>query len=261
MTGTSRVRQERGWSSTLPAWHRPLAVVAHPDDESFGLGAVLASFVAQGAAVGVLCLTHGEASTLHGTPGDLRTLRAHELTTAAKALGVESVELLYHPDGALANVDPALLTHQVTVAITRWQADGVVVFDADGVTGHPDHAAATRAVTRAGSRAGPAVLAWTLPESVASQLNSELGTAFTGRPDHGPAGIDLAITVHRDRQLQAVHSHPSQAVPGSALWRRLELLGEMEYLAWLPTGPAPIQAPGPHQRLVRTASNSAGKRA
>ena len=49
-----------------PPWRSVLAVVAHPDDESFGLGAVLAGFVDAGAAVAVLCFTHGESSTLHG---------------------------------------------------------------------------------------------------------------------------------------------------------------------------------------------------
>jgi hypothetical protein len=39
--------------------------------------------------------------------------------------------------------------------------------------------------------------------------------------------------VHRERQLQAVRAHPSQAVPGSVLWRRLELLGDREHLRWL----------------------------
>jgi hypothetical protein len=53
----------------LPRWDRVLAVVAHPDDESFGLGAVLAAVVGEGAEVGVLCLTHGEASTLTGSTG------------------------------------------------------------------------------------------------------------------------------------------------------------------------------------------------
>jgi len=53
----------------LPAWRQALVVVAHPDDETFGLGAVADRFT----AVHVLCFTHGEASTLnenHGTrPG------------------------------------------------------------------------------------------------------------------------------------------------------------------------------------------------
>ena len=60
---------------TLPAWRSVLVVVAHPDDESFGLGAVIDTLVSHGASVTVLCLTHGEASTLHGSTADLATLR------------------------------------------------------------------------------------------------------------------------------------------------------------------------------------------
>ena len=48
--------------TALPRWRRVLAVVAHPDDESFALGALLDRFVTAGAEVSVLCLTHGEAS-------------------------------------------------------------------------------------------------------------------------------------------------------------------------------------------------------
>jgi len=49
-------------TGVLPTWTSLLAVVAHPDDESFGLGAILDGFVVGGARVEVLCLTHGEAS-------------------------------------------------------------------------------------------------------------------------------------------------------------------------------------------------------
>ena len=59
----------------LPAWASVLAVVAHPDDESFGLGAVIDRLAAGGAAVHVLCYTHGEASTLNETRADLRSAR------------------------------------------------------------------------------------------------------------------------------------------------------------------------------------------
>ena len=40
--------------------------------------------VRSGAGVEVLCLTHGEASTLHGAPGDLASLRGAELAAAAE---------------------------------------------------------------------------------------------------------------------------------------------------------------------------------
>lgn len=33
--------------------------------------------------------------------------------------------------------------------------------------------------------------------------------------------------------VTAVIAHPSQAVPGSALWRRLERQGDTEHLTWL----------------------------
>jgi LmbE family N-acetylglucosaminyl deacetylase len=39
-------------------------VVAHPGDESFGFGAVIDRLATDGVGVRVLCLTHGEASTL-----------------------------------------------------------------------------------------------------------------------------------------------------------------------------------------------------
>src|ERR1035441_8861235 len=57
--------------TTLPAWALALVVIAHPDDESFGLGAVIDQLTAAGAAVHILCFTHGGASTLDQTQADL----------------------------------------------------------------------------------------------------------------------------------------------------------------------------------------------
>jgi len=55
----------------LPAWRSALAVVAHPDDETFGLGAVIDAMTSAGSAVHVLCFTRGEASTLNERNADL----------------------------------------------------------------------------------------------------------------------------------------------------------------------------------------------
>lgn len=217
-------------TDALPGWRRPLAVVAHPDDESFGLGAVLAEFVAAGATPAVLCFTHGEASTIHGVEGDLRVIRSAELAEAARLLGLAGVDLLDEPDGGLATVAPERLAAAVRETAQRRAADGLIVFDTNGITGHPDHQAATRAAIGAGGTARLPVLAWALPDEVASALNTEYGAPFAGRP---PAEIDLTVRVRRDRQLDAVRAHPSQAVPGSVLWRRLELLGDVEHLVWL----------------------------
>ena len=215
---------------TLPDWRSSLAVVAHPDDESFGLGAVISTCIGLGIPVDVLCLTHGEASTLHGREGDLAVLRAAELRTAGEALGVRTIRLLEHPDGALGTVDLDRLTQEVIDVATEQGTDALLVFDDTGVTGHPDHMRATQAATAAAHALDVDVLAWTLPEAVAEPLRSEFGAGFAGRD---PDDVDIVIAVDRARQRQAVECHPSQAVPGSALWRRLDLLGDVEHLRWL----------------------------
>jgi len=216
--------------SSLPEWRRPLAVVAHPDDESFGLGALLASFAEAGARPSVLCFSLGEASTLHDVPGDLRALRAQELRAAAEALDITAVEVLDHPDGHLSDLAPAVLVEAIERAARRERSDGILAFDVGGVTAHPDHQAATLAAIRAGLDLGLDVLGWTLPADVARTLNADLGTDFIGRQ---PDCIDLVVAVTRHRQLQAIREHPSQAIPGSAVWRRLALQGDLEHLRWL----------------------------
>lgn len=210
----------------LPGWTSVLAVVAHPDDESFGLGAVLAAF-GVAARVSVLCFTHGEASSLHGVEGDLGQLRAHELRAAAHELGLDAVTLLDHPDGALSSVPVGQLTAEVSEQVRRTGAEGLVVFDPSGVTGHPDHRVATAAALEAASELALPVLGWTLPAEVAATLNAETGASFTG---HAPEEVDLVVPVDRVRQRAAIVCHPSQALPTSVLWRRLELLGEVEHL-------------------------------
>ncbi|MFZ5870528.1 MAG: PIG-L deacetylase family protein [Actinomycetota bacterium] len=214
----------------LPHWRSVLAVVAHPDDESFALGAVLAAFADAGARVGVLCLTRGEASTLHGVDGDLAQLRADELAAAARVLGLDAVELLAYPDGRLTEVDLDELAKHVAAAARSVGAEGLLGFDLTGVTGHPDHARATLAAVRAAEELDLPVLGWTVPLAVAERLRAEHGAPFDG---HRPGEIDLAVAVDRATQLQAVACHPSQAVPGSVMWRRIELLGDREHLRWL----------------------------
>lgn len=214
-------------SAALPAWAAVLAVVAHPDDESFGLGAVLDAFARAGSTVRVLSLTRGEASTVHGVEGDLATLRAAELRAAAEALGVSATVLRDHPDGALSAVGDAL-AREVRDELASVPVDGLVVFDPSGVTGHEDHRAATAAALSAAETLGLPVLGWTLPAAVASLLNAELGTSFVGHET-----VDLVVPVDRGRQRIASLAHASQAIPTSVLWRRLEVLGDVEHLRWL----------------------------
>ena len=224
MTTTSRK------ADLLPAWTSVLAVVAHPDDESFALGGILDAFIRAGARAEVLCLTHGEASTLHGVPEDLASVREVELAAAAAVLGLTRTTLHHHPDGALSEVSQAMLATHAVAAAESGDTTGLVVFDTAGVTGHRDHVAATSAALLAAEMLDLPVLGWTLPETVAAQLNQEFGASFIG---HRDKDVDLLVTVDRARQCVACQAHESQALPGSVLWRRLELLGNTESMRWL----------------------------
>ena len=93
-----------------------LVVMAHPDDASYGLGAILDAFVFAGAKVEILCLTHGQAWTLEGAPGDLAALRGAELASAVDVLGPARAEMADCPDGALSEAGQARLVQEVIAA-------------------------------------------------------------------------------------------------------------------------------------------------
>jgi LmbE family N-acetylglucosaminyl deacetylase len=200
-----------------------LAVVAHPDDESFGLGAILSALSGAGVTVRVLCLTHGEASTL-GSTVNLAQVRACELQAAATVLGVCVVALLDYPDGGLADVPFDALNAEIEKRLG--EADLLVLFEPRGVTGHPDHQTATAAATRVAARHGMSVLEWGVPPDVARRLNDELSTAFVAAD-----GSD--VEVDRTAQLVAIRCHSSQAHDNPVLRRRLALQGSRERLRLL----------------------------
>ncbi len=193
-------------ATALPMWSRVVVVVAHPDDESFGLGAVIDEFARAGSHV------------------------QGELVEAARALDIAGFTLLSHPDGGLRGLPDGLLSKAVRRVVEAERPDGLVAFDPDGITGHPDHQAATRAALEVARQHRLPILAWALPDTVSDIMNDELGTAMAGHPLEE---MDIALSCRRDAQRVAVRAHSSQDAPGSPLWRRLELLGDTEWLRWL----------------------------
>ena len=214
----------------LPTVRSILAVCAHPDDESFGLGAALAMFDELDSATSVLCFTHGEASTLGADTPELGNVRAGELSAAADELGVTDVELLHYRDGHLSEEPLHELMTPIHRAVERSRAELLLVFDEGGITGHADHCRASEAAVAVARELGLPVLAWTLPERVADALNHEFGAEFVGRSDRE---LDFVVQVDRTRQRRAINQHVSQAVDNPVLERRLELQGDEEVFRWL----------------------------
>lgn len=199
---------------------RVLAVVAHPDDESFGLGAVIASMTRGGAAVSLLCFTHGEASTI-GAADDLGAIRAAELRAAGDRLGIEQTWLLDYADGALSSVAGDALEAEIERRIGA--ADALLVFEPGGVTSHPDHRAVTAAARRVADRRRLATVEWGLGPDVAAQL----GPPFVAM---APEGDVRRIVVDRTRQLEAIACHRSQLDDDPVVCRRLAVQGDVEHV-------------------------------
>lgn len=133
---------------------RLLCIVAHPDDESLGLGGIHARYAAEGVETYLVTATRGEKGWFgppeeNPGPVELGKIRETELREAAKVLGFREVNLLDYRDGELDQADQPTLVRQLVVHIRRIRPHVVVTFDQNGVYGHPDHIAATRAATAA----------------------------------------------------------------------------------------------------------------
>jgi len=143
-----------------------LGIFAHPDDESFGPGATLARYAAEGADVHVIIATDGIAGSVEDDahlrgPQSLAQVRSAELSRAAVALGVTSVWSLPYRDsgmrGAPDNQHPLALIRQPLVHtvqevlgyINRLQPQVIITHDPYGGYGHPDHIRCCEATTAA----------------------------------------------------------------------------------------------------------------
>lgn len=110
---------------------RILAVLAHPDDETFLLGGTLAHYARYGHKVLVLCLTggdRGENALSHlSESSSITSLRRLELEQACRMLGVELLPVQNLPDGKLSELSvtklagviaPFLQSHQPEIVLT-----------------------------------------------------------------------------------------------------------------------------------------------
>ncbi len=147
---------------------RLLISFAHPDDESFGLGAAIPKWIDEGVDVYLICATNGDVGSvpeeLQGKFATTAELRLSELACARRYLKFKEVFMLgyrdsgmpgsqtsRHPDSLcyLWRHEPERVAQDVMAIMRRVQPQVVVTFNRYGGYGHPDHIAIQRATTRA----------------------------------------------------------------------------------------------------------------
>jgi LmbE family N-acetylglucosaminyl deacetylase len=132
---------------------RLMCVLAHPDDESLGMGGALARYAAEGVETYVVTATRGErgrsGSNQPLTREAVGRLRDAELRAAAGELGVHEVNLLGYCDGELDQANPREVTGGIVAHLRRVKPQVVLTFAPDGAYGHPDHIAICQFTTAA----------------------------------------------------------------------------------------------------------------
>jgi N-acetyl-1-D-myo-inositol-2-amino-2-deoxy-alpha-D-glucopyranoside deacetylase len=192
---------------------RWLVAVAHPDDETFGCGSVIARAAARGAVVTVACATRGEAGEVgpeFPAGADLGTVREAELRRAATHLGVARVELLGYRDSGFDGEPEsgslcAAPVEEVTEVLARLvdEIDPAVVVVLDGSDGHRDHLhvrAAMRAALET-TAAGSALYEQCLPNSLLRRWLDEMKSV---RPDTAYHSLDPATLGRSDAEITHV---------------------------------------------------------
>src|SRR5512135_2686678 len=123
-----------------------LAIIAHPDDESYSFGGTIALAARAGWRCHIECATDGERGKRHdGGPEGREALaeaREEELAESCRVLWAEEPQFWGLPDGDLrlhrgetARIQRLFRTLEPAIVLT---------LGADGAYGHPDHTAVHR---------------------------------------------------------------------------------------------------------------------
>lgn len=176
---------------------------AHPDDEAIFTGGTMRLLADAGFEVVLLLATAGEEGAIRPgitPPADLGAHRRDETDEAARLLGVTSVVHLGYADSgaegqhagfASAPLDEA--AGAVARVLMDCSAGALVVYDEDGIYGHPDHIAVHRVGTAAAARCGiETVYEATVDREYLHFVETHV-VVEAGLPDH-PADLGLAAT-------------------------------------------------------------------
>ena len=200
-----------------------LSVWAHPDDETFLAGGIMAAAAGAGQAVVCASATAGE----HGTddpiawpPDVLGELRRSESAAAAGILGIPETRWLGFEDGSLATVAVEDGVGPVSDLIAQVEPNTILTFGPDGMTGHPDHRTVSAWTTEAWRRSGRTVRLFHAAVTAAHVLSfaavyEQWGVFMT---DDRPGGVEesemtIAFRLEEPllaRKLAALRAMPSQ---------------------------------------------------
>jgi N-acetyl-1-D-myo-inositol-2-amino-2-deoxy-alpha-D-glucopyranoside deacetylase len=240
-----------------------LLVHAHPDDEVFATGGLIARSIAEGRRVDLVVCTGGEEGEIHDPSLDpeeakprMREIRAAELDCSAVALrgggpGALHLHRLGYRDSGMmdseANAHPACFwkadleeaTGRLVSVIREAQPAVMVTYDAHGNYGHPDHINAHRiAVSAMQAAADPsrftdAGLAWSAVKFYEVAFNRDRWSAVLAEMKE--RGLKLPWNMDAERESSESAEEESFGRPEA------EITALVDVAAWAPAKMAAME--------------------
>lgn len=202
-----------------------LFIFAHPDDEAFTCAGTINLIHKLGANIELVCYTRGEEGSVGEPqlclPEELGEKRTSEIKCSAKILGINKLYFLGLRDGSLSGFSTKYLANLLEPIIQRIRPDTVFTYVSTGISGHDDHIAVNKAVTKVykNYRTEENVIAnlfyATLPDSLVEKMRKEklikeiFKNPFKGTPDEK---IDIKINVKKvlKNKIKALKCHQTQ---------------------------------------------------
>jgi LmbE family N-acetylglucosaminyl deacetylase len=217
-----------------------LGIWAHPDDEAYLSGGLMALARDNGQRVVCVTATRGELGTpdpVAWPPHRLAPERTRELARSLDILGVREHHWLAYRDGECSEASTSDAVAQLCEVIDRTRPDTVLTFGPDGLTAHPDHrtvSAWTGAAFAHAAPPGARLLHAAMAERRAarwSALTESLGIYPPGYPILTPAdqlAVDLVLPP--DVAARKVRALAAQTTQTATL---IADLGIDRYTAWV----------------------------
>lgn len=197
-----------------------LFVGAHPDDETFNSGGLLAAAAKNGQKVVVVTATRGEGGVKDKSrwpQAQLGAIRTKEMAKALEILGCQDNYWLDYPDGGCAEVLQQEAVAQIKTVIQKHQPDTIISFGPDGMTGHPDHQTVSTWALAAAEPNQKVYRVVLLPETYENMRPADKLLNFFFRtsqpPIEKPANCDIVLRLEGDllvKKYQALKAHASQ---------------------------------------------------
>lgn len=188
----------------------------HPDDETILGAGLLQKLSKSNITTRVVSMTRGEKSTLRfGLKENelLGNIREVELANTLKLLSINDFKAYPLPDGGLESLKK--LSPIILKEIVSYKPTHVITIEPDGVYGHPDHIALTKAVTSIIkpsyklSAVSCQLLYLTVTPNYIFPTSRSMAKKKNLQPIHPDIRLRLSLreTIHK---IRALHTHKTQ---------------------------------------------------